>query len=132
MIKIAGCWELGWNTPILEYDLYHFIAKEYQADELIMTPVSGINKKVTEYAAIEDAIAANPALTPIFIDENGTEELTDFVHPVDALYIFGKSNYSPMLSIGEHKSIKINTPMNLGGLWAHQAMTLVLHDRFKK
>ena len=63
MIKVVGCWELGWNTPILEYDLYHFITKEYQIDELIMTPVSGINKKITE-----EANGDNPIYLDLYMD----------------------------------------------------------------
>lgn len=131
MIKILGCWENGWNTPILEYDLYAFPAKEYGVDELIMTPVSGINKKVTEYATVEEAIKNNPDLEVVFVDEQGEDDLKDFNHPENVLYVFGRASYSPWKVIGG-RSLKIDTPTENGRLWGHQAMGIVLHDRYSK
>lgn len=134
MIKIVGAWELGWNTPIMEYDLWAFPLRDFGIDEWIMTPVSGINKpRVIEVHQLSDAIKNNPKLTPVYIDEKGEIPLTEFEHPKDALYILGKANYSPWVSQGKQGiSVRIETPASKGLLWPHQAVSIVLYDRMKK
>lgn len=131
VVKVAGCWELGWSTPIMEFDLWKFPLIEYEIDEFIMTPVSGIDKRVTEYKNIDEVIKNNPDLTPVFVDENGKEELEDFIHPENALYILGKASHSPMKG-KEYKSVRKQTPNHGGRLWPHQVIVLVLDDRVKK
>ena len=130
MIKVAGCWELGYNTPIMEYDLWHFPLRDFGVDEFIMTPVSGINKKVTEYKLVQDAIDANPTLIPVFVDEKGSTELEDFEHPEDVLYILGNAGNTQYKNKGF--SVKVKTIANKGLLWPHQAICIVLYDRIKK
>jgi len=133
MIKVAGMWELGWNTPIKEMDLWQYPLQEFGVDELIMAPISGIKAKVIEVATIKDAITDNPGLTPVFCHELGDVEIKDFAHPENALYIFGRANYSPFNNIaGGDLSIRIATKLNKGMLWPHQAASIILYDRFKK
>lgn len=135
MIKVAGLWELGWNTPIKEMDLWEYPLREFAVDELIMSPVSGIKARVTEVASIEDAIANNPDLTPVFCHESAECSMTDFDHPENALYIFGKANCSPFNNLHKKvasQSVRIETPSNKGMLWPHQAASIVLYDRFTK
>ncbi len=130
MFKVVGCWELGWNTPICEYDLWAFPVRDFGCAEFIMTPVSGIGRSITEMPDVSEAILSNPELVPVFIDENGETPLPDFEHPKDALYILGKASFSPFASIGSgHASVRIPTSENKGLLWPHQAVTLVLYDR---
>ena len=130
MIKVAGCWELGYNTPIMEYDLWHFPLRDFGVDEFIMTPVSGIDREVTEYKLIQDAIDANPILIPVFVDEKGSTELRDFEHPKDALYILGNAGNTQYKNTGI--SLKVKTVANDALLWPHQAICIVLYDRMQK
>jgi len=133
MIKVLGCWELGWSTPIMEFDLWYFPLRDFKVDEFIMCPNSGIARNVTEFKDIQAAIDANPDLTPIFLDEDGETELSDFIHPVDALYIFGKASYSPFSAMAKKgQSVKIETGEGKGMLWPHQAASIVLYDRHLK
>jgi hypothetical protein len=134
MIKVCGNWELGWNTPIMEYELWAYMLQDYGVDEWIMSPVSGIDKpNITEIATTEKVVLANPDLTPVYLDEKAEISLDDFVHPENALYILGKASYSPWMAAGSTGlSIKIDTPHGVGGLWPHQAVNLVLYDRNKK
>ena len=48
MIKIAGLWELGWNTPIKEVEQWEFPLRDYGVDEFIMSPVSGISNNAVK------------------------------------------------------------------------------------
>ncbi len=135
MVKVSAMWELGWNTPIKEYDLWRFPMRDFEVDEWYMTPVSGIHAAgIQERANLEEIIAENPDLLPIFCDERGTTMLSEFEHPENALYVFGRSNYSPFIHTAEQgHSLKIETPRTKGGLlWGHQAASIILYDRFMK
>lgn len=127
MVKVAGVWERGWITPIKEYDLWAFPLEEFQVDEFIMTPVSGIARDVKEYISLEKAIVSNKKLTPVYVTEKGEFELEDFEHPLDALYIFGKVGFDPS---GPGNSVRISTPNGTGGIWPHQAACIVLRHRW--
>ena len=132
MIKVVGCWELGWSTPIMEFDLWTYPLRDFSVDEHIMTPVSGIDSNVTEVKSIQEAIDDNPGLIPVYVDEDGDTPLTEFEHPENALYIFGKANYSPFATVGKKGvSVRIETKEH-GLLWPHQAACIVLYDRFLK
>ena len=100
-----------------------------------MWPVSGIDRrKVHEYADLQSIIDANPDLTVIFVDEKGTEDLRNFVHPENVLYVFGKVALSALTAFGslEDRSIKIPTPADTGTLFQHPCAAIVLYDRFCK
>ena len=134
-VKVIGAWERGWSTPIMEYDLWHFTMRDFAVDEFCMTPISGIDaQQINECPDIPAFVAANPSLTPIYVDENGTTDLVNFVHPEDCLYIFGKASYSPWVAAGSPlgASVKITTPLQAGLLWPHQAAGIVLYDRYLK
>ena len=134
-VKVVGAWEVGWSTPWLEYDLWHFTMRDFGVDEWIMTPVTGIVKKnIVEAADISAVVETNPTLAPVYVDENGDIDLVDFVHPTDALYILGKASYSPWVGAGSpaNSSVKIVTPLQAGLLWPHQAIGIVLYDRGQK
>lgn len=135
MIKVAGIWELGWSAPITEAHLWSYPLRDFGVDEWCMSPVSGIaDTAVKEYPEVKDVIAANPDLTVVFCDENGTQTLSEFQHPENALYVFGKAGQSPFVSLFKEGdlSLKIETHANLGLLWPHQAVTIILHDRLMK
>ncbi len=134
-IKVVGAWEVGWSTPWMEYDLWHFTMRDFGVEEWIMTPVTGISKQnIIEAVDIPTVVAANSELTPIYVDENGEEDLQTFTHPTDAIYICGKASYSPWKAAGSpvSSSIRIVTPLQAGLLWPHQAIGIVLYDRLQK
>lgn len=134
MIKVAGVWELGWNAPLSEFDLWNFPLRAFEVEEWYMMPVSGILKpRVTEVYHIQEAITVNPGLIPVYLDEDGAESLRDFVHPEDALYILGKAGFSPWRANDKKGlSVKIETPQGGGLLWPHQCIAIVLYDRVMK
>lgn len=138
MIKVAGVWDFGWNTPIKEMELWEYPLKDYGVDEFIMSPVSGIsNIYVTEVADLGLYINdhRNNGYTVVFLDEKASTTLENFVHPSDnVLYVFGKAAFSAMTAYGQpaDTALKIVTPNNMGNLWPHQAAVLVLNDRFIK
>lgn len=133
-VKIVGHWERGWDTPWQEYNWWIHSIREFGVEEFYMTPVTGIGKtSVLERATIEEILSENSQLTHVYVDESATVELTDFVHPTNALYILGRTGYSPISKKTENDlAVKIPSIRNSGGFWAHQAITMVLYDRFLK
>ena len=142
-VKVAGAWETGWLSPREEFELWKHPLREYGVDEICMSPVSGIKAGINQTLLVEkqqietfitDARAAGMAL--VFVDEAAETLLADFVHPENVLYVLGKTSLSPYVAFYDANlgdlAVKIPTVQNTGGLWAHQAATMVLHDRFLK
>lgn len=128
MIKVAGLWELGYSAPLNEFDLWHFMLRAFEVNEWCMSPVSGINREVTERASLGTFVDENPGLIVVAVDEHGVVPLQDFVHPPNALYLTGKAGRS-VLALGE-LSVRVENPCKEHGLlWPHQAMAIVLYDR---
>lgn len=131
-MEVAGIWELGWSSPITEIEHWGMAMRSFNVDRISMAPVSGIQCKfLDEYQNIEELLEAKKDMTFVFVDENAEVELKDFNHPENALYIFGKANYTPFPTHGGgHLSVRIDCPLK-GMLWPHQAMAVVLYDRLK-
>lgn len=133
-VAVAGSWELGYSAPLTERDLWAYPLRDYHVDAWYMAPISGIQEqRLTEVPDIEPLILETP-LTRVFVDENAGTELGDFEHPTDALYILGKASFSPFAAYAtpDDLSVRIATPAAAGMLWPHQALLLVLHDRWVK
>jgi len=130
MIEVAGIWEQGWNVPLTESDLWDMAMREFGVERLNMTPISGIARPwIHEYRCIDTLLEDRSHLTPVFVDESAEVELSEFQHPEDALYIFGRVSYSPFAHRGEgYQSLHIHSTKP-GMLWPHQALAIVLYDR---
>ena len=137
MVKVAGIWEQGWNTPFLEYDLWEYPLRDFEVFQHYMCPISGIDKPVSERKSIQEILDENKDLQVVWVDERGTCKLKEFIHPENVLYIAGRTTSSPMTQHGkpEHFSVAIETKSNgsnEGMLWAHQAISIILYDRLIK
>jgi hypothetical protein len=132
-VHVAGVWELANSTPTSELSLWGFPIRDFDVDEWYMSPVTGANEGVTEVENLWDVIVASPC-TVVFVDEHGDTPLVDFTHPEDALYVLGKTGFSPMFACRREGdlSVRIETPTDKGMLWPHQAISIVLYDRLTK
>lgn len=137
-VKIVGHWERSWRSPIEEYEMWIYPIREFGLTDFYMCPITGIQQsgRCFERHNIDDVFTETDAThTRVFVDENATDLLPDFVHPTDALYIIGKTSYSPYLTHyreGIDKAVKIPSVSNNGGFWGEQAATMILYDRFLK
>lgn len=134
-VGLLGFWDIGYSAPLTEADQWEFMCRDFEVDDWHMIPVSGVDRPVQEWATIEDFLDADTgSLERVYVDENGTEDLVDFEHPADALYIFGKANYAPMAGHArrDDRSLKISTPRTAGLLWPHQVAAIILYDRHRK
>jgi tRNA(Leu) C34 or U34 (ribose-2'-O)-methylase TrmL len=140
-VEILGLWELGWNTPIKEIDLWEFVIKEFAVDHLYMCPVSGIEtggipiREISE-ANLEQFFNDKRAtgIQIVFIDDEASPSLETFTHPSNVLYVFGKVTASlyPSYRTSLDQSVVIPTIINQGTMWPHQCAAIILYDRFKK
>ncbi len=135
MIHVAGLWELGWNTPIKEIELWDFMLRAFGVDEFHMTPITGISHRgiTKEWATLQEILDHHRDLgfSIVFVDERGDIELQEFKHPDKALYVCGRANFSPLLGYAteEDKTVRVETLETRGLLWPHQALPVVLYDR---
>jgi hypothetical protein len=145
MVVVAGHWEIGYNTPMIEAYQWQFPINEWKVDKWLMCPVSGIkvgsNKLgLEEFADYEKMLESCPDLVRVFIEPRTKHQnpdtiwLDDFEHPEDAVYIFGSAHYNPTLKHKREQDfvVSIKTKIDSGGLWPSQCLCLVLDDKRRK
>jgi hypothetical protein len=148
MIRVAGHWELSWNTPIKEAELWNLPLRTFMIEDWYMWPVSGIQhnewQKVNlhELPTFEDVLAANQDLVHVYVEpfnkanpQYVPEDLREFEHPKDVLYIFGSAHFNPVarnLRREQDKMVMVPSIRNQGVFWPHQCLVTVLYDRLAK
>lgn len=133
-MAIAGLWELGWNTPIKEAELWEYVLRDFSVEAFYMCPVSGIHAAfIQERPELPDVLDEyrTRGIPIVFVEARAATPLRQFDHPREALYIFGKATLNPLVAYGRagDLSVWIETPQQLGALWPHQAAAIVLYDR---
>lgn len=132
-VAVAGLWELGHAAPISEAPLWEHPLRDFAVDEWHMSPVAGIaGFEVTEWADAFEMIHSLRSRFPlVFVSEQADSELSEFIHPASACYVFGKANWSPFLSMAtaEDHAIRIDTALGSGQLWPHQCLVAALWHR---
>ncbi len=147
MIRVAGNWELSWNTPIKEAELWNFVLREFEIPKWFMWPITGIKHneeravELVEKKTFQDVLAENEDVARVFVepadhrDRYVTKDLREFQHPADVVYIFGSAHFNPMFSAKLRENdaaISVPTIQNAGVLWPHQCLLTVLYDRLVK
>lgn len=143
-IVIAGIWERGWMSPVVEKDMWMEMAKAYNVDMCIMTPRSHMDDiradKLKECRNIEEALQEYPDLVRVFVTSPNEYEklnievptLYKFKHPENAFYIFGNNcSNSIYLRQKEDKIVTIERACAYP-VWAVIACGIVLYDRYIK
>lgn len=139
-IAVAGHWELEWNTPIKEAELWNLMLRDFSVNDWRMFPVTGIRQNewrevlLREYPDLPTLLQDAQDYTHVYLEPNGGVELEEFEHPENAMYIFGSARFRP--SSGnirpQDKSVYIKTIQDKGLLWPTQVLPVVLYDRLKK
>jgi hypothetical protein len=148
-IKVAGHWELDWNTPIKEVELWNLLLRDFAIEDWYMWPVSGIKHTEETWVHLHERPTFNDILTdtgvkglkqvyfepynPVQQPEQGID-LRDLKHPQNVLYIFGSAHYNPVPGHKTNKDILVQVPTveNKGVLWPHQCLAMCLYDRLVK
>jgi hypothetical protein len=145
MLAIAGHWELSWNTPIKEADLWNLPLRDFGVDEWWMWPVSGIRNSepqvsFNEVETFAEILQRFSDFTKVFVEPRSpfpleSKDLHEFDHPEeDCVYIFGSAHFNPTVAnkTDEDLAVTIPTAQNSGVLWPHQCAVTVLYDRLVK
>ena len=146
-VGLLFSWDSGWFNPTTEVTLWHDLAVSFGVDLLVMTPDLKIyNYQDLTFEKFDSIVTALDTLegraTFVFLEpldiieanQLTGESLVDFVHPENALYIFGPSGRS---NIGFYNSergdklVYIPTVVSKQ-IWALHAASIVLYDRAKK
>lgn len=131
MIIVAGVWEQGWFDSKTELNLWYYPLRDLGVDEFAMTPKSSLNSnKVQEFHSVDEMIQ-HYGLPVILCTEFGTSTLDTFIHPENALYLFNRTSGGVIVNNPDY-SLKIETKLNKGMLWGHQAASIILYDRLKQ
>jgi hypothetical protein len=131
VVVVAGVWEQGWFDFKTELNLWYFPMKDFGVDELAMSPISGLNNnKVKEFRSVEELVQ-HYGLPVILVTENGETSLETFKHPEDCLYLFNRTS-GGNLKVNPDYSLRIDTHLNKGLLWGHQAASILLYNRLSK
>jgi len=145
-IRVAGRWELGWNTPIKEAELWNLVLRDFEIKDWYMWPVSGIRHNeqnrvhLHEYHDFKDILEENKNLTHVYVEPlnpaqpHKATDLRKFKHPKNVLYIFGSVGYNPVQGNKRNKDLAVHLPtiQNKGVPWPHQILVGVLYDRLVK
>jgi hypothetical protein len=146
MIKIAGRWELEWNTPIKEVELWNLLLRDHKISDWYMFPITGIKHIEAEWVNLHeretfrDILDENQDLVHVYFEpynvvqqkERGID-LREFNHPKDVMYIFGSAHFNPArFKRDTDLIVQIPTIQNEGVLWPHQCLAVCLYDRLNK
>jgi hypothetical protein len=133
-VRVAGVWELGYNTPLMELDLWQYPLREFAVDEFVMSPVSGIRSEAVIEVHDLGVWLAKQTDQIVFLDEHGEIPLKEFTHPENCIYVLGKASMSTYRAYSKpgDLSVRIETPGNTGMIWQHQAVVVALYDRMMK
>ncbi len=132
MIRIVATWDL-WAEVEEEVDLWHFMARAFAVDEIVMSPGTDLDHRaVREMGSQAEAVrqARDDGLSIAFFDERGDVDLWDFEHSVDQAYVFGGASRNANIEkVSGDVTVRIETPGIKGLLWGHQAAAIALYSR---
>lgn len=134
MVVVAFIWEEGWFETKDELNLWHFPMKEFGVDELAAVSsaprLTAKSNKIREFGSVEQLIQ-HYQLPIIIGTEDGEALLQNFTHPEDAIYLFNRTSGGQLPIKPEH-TVCVETHLNKGLLWGHQAASIILYDRLIK
>jgi len=144
MVHVVGNWELSWNTPIKEAELWQFPLREFRIPSWWMWPVTGIRcgeqaLDLQERETLAEILEELEGTPRVFFEPKSVqhrrepEDLRDFRHPEDVVYIFGSVPFCPVPYAREEDAVVLLPTLdNKGTLWPHQVLVTLLYDRMVK
>lgn len=145
-VIIAGHWEIGYMTPIMEAYFWNLVLRDFEVSEWRMCPVTGIlhneiqTVNLIEYPTYEGIFKEFPDLKRVFVEPKTRHQNTetiwlhDFEHPENCIYVFGSAHFNPALAYKREQDlvVSIKTIQDKGVFWANQCAAIMLYDRMVK
>ena len=138
-------WEEGWFAPYAEMQVWVALARAYNLSHVIMIPHLKYGNQDIElagYDSMEEFLDSDLKnnFTLVFVETQSlfesnnikAVELSEFVHPDNALYIFGTSFGDNTRYITDKDlTLFVKTPTDVA-LWQHSVAGIILDDRYRK
>lgn len=137
MITVLGMWESDWmDSERTERRLWKQTIQAFAVDHWAMCDVhGGPFSSPVQHADVATMLAAHSGPKTFLIPEGSVESSTrlrDYVHPADAVYVFGNSLNSLVPQIGPNDDVvSIVTPVG-AAMFAPVVLAAVLYDRMAK
>lgn len=139
MVTVLGIWETVWmESERTERRIWKQTIQAFAVASWGMTPVNGGPfTSPKQEATLAELLAAHPGpktfLVPTFrAAELSAENLSDYTHPKDAIYVFGSTAESMVRHIAPGDDIvTIQTPQHTD-MFAPAVLAAVLYDRSTK
>lgn len=146
MIQVVTHWEIGWNTPLLEADLWSLPLRDFGVRHWWVWPVTGIRCReakvnLEERNDLREILEEVPNWKRVFFEPrnpsqfNGPSvDLHNYQHTENAVWIFGSAHFCPPMQVGRDEDDYVTVPThgNSGVLWPHQVFAIAAHDRLVK
>lgn len=146
MIKVAGHWEFGFNTPYNEAYYWSMPMRDFKIKDWLMVPVTGIRNQeersvdLTEFDSYDSLLEYCGDIKRVFLEPRTEHQnpdtiwLHDYTHPEECVYVFGSAHYNPTVFHAREGDdvVSIKTEIDSGLLWSHQCLPIVLYDRMMK
>ena len=130
-VTLLGLWESGWLEPKVEAFMWRQLASAFAVDELALCPEKlAPRTSLRQFNSVGDALRELKG-TRVFLDPNEGESLADFVHPQEAVYIFGRAGDDNRRWAKDATFVRIVTPAPVD-FFALHAAAIVLYDRETK
>lgn len=118
MVKVIACWDKGWVDWKTDYQQWSHACRAFGAEfELV--------KNLEEFE--------RPNASVVVLEEQGVLTLDDFIHPMNVVYIFGRSGMNGIqANIDYDHMVKIPVVDPSVCLFGITAVGIVLRDRMVK
>ena len=108
VITLVGRWEKGWLDHRVEYFMWKQLAAAYNVDRIAMVGFSDEPRiTIDQYGSMGEALASCQG-EQVFLEPKGDISLCEFVHPKEAVYIFGNAMNHNLKYAGT--TVRIDTP----------------------
>lgn len=136
MITVLGMWEPGWmEAERTERRLWKQTVQAFGVTRWAMADVrGGPFTSPVQYETLQEMLAAHPGPKTFLIPPGRTDSwrLADYVHPQNAIYVFGNSKETLVDAVTpDDEVVSICTP-NQSVMFGHVALAPVLFDRMVK
>ncbi len=136
-VTVLGMWESKWmEAERTERLLWKQTINAFAVSQWAMCNVhGGPFTSPSQYADLESMLAAHPEPKTFLIPPDrfeGSLSLANYVHPENAIYVFGNTNQSMTGHVTDDDDVvSICTPV-FADMFGHAVLAVVLYDRMVK
>jgi len=117
MNSVVAYKEPSWMDENTDFRLWSSVTRAYGLELTLLDP--------------DDELRFNKNVVVVLVDQQGEQDLDDFVHPENCVYVFGRTHTNDLMKTPHQHSVAIKYPGAVC-LFGFQAAAIVLADRQRK